>query len=63
MLFQSGRLTTNLKWKDLVYSSQKKVDDLLVSSFRWWNWSFLIKLWVVNLTISESPKKKKSYAV
>ncbi len=59
MLFQSGRLTTNLKWKDLVYSSQKKVDDLLVSSFRWWNWSFLIKLWVVNLTISESPKKEE----
>lgn len=58
MFFQHGRLTGNLKWKDLVYLSRKKVDDLLVSSFKWWSWSFLIKLLVVNLTISESSKKE-----
>lgn len=59
MLFQHGRLTTNLKWKNLVYLSQKKVDELLVPSFKWWSWSFLIKVFIVNLTISESSKKEE----
>ena len=54
-----SKLTTNLKWKDLVYSSQEKVDDLLVSSFKWWSWSFVIKLWVVNVTFSENSKKEE----
>jgi hypothetical protein len=54
-----SKLTTNLKWKDLVYSSQEKVDDLLVSSFKWWSWSFVIKLWAVNVTFSENSKKEE----